>query len=219
MQMKQLNYLGTLVLALAIGAGNASAGQTDKHDHGHAHEHGTKGTISEGYFEDSQIQPRDLSDWAGEWQSVYGYLQDGTLDGVMAHKAEHGDKSAEEYRAYYEAGYKTDTSRILIDGEQVTFTSGSGSATGQYQADGYEVLTYSKGNRGVRYVFKKLSGDAAAPGFIQFSDHIIAPQKSGHYHLYWGDDRQALLGELDHWPTFYPAALSGEQIASEMMAH
>lgn len=219
MQKNQLTYIGALALALTIGGGNAWAEAAYKHAQGHSHEHSNKGRISEGYFEDSQVKPRDLSDWAGEWASVYGYLQDGTLDGVMAHKAEHGEKSAEEYRAYYEAGYKTDTSHIVIDGEQVTFTSGSDSATGQYQADGYEVLTYSKGNRGVRYVFKKVAGDEAAPAFIQFSDHIIAPQKSDHYHLYWGNDRKGLLNEVNQWPTYYPAHLNGEQIAEEMTAH
>ena len=55
--------------------------------------------------------------------------------------------------------------------------------------------------------------------FIQFSDHLIAPEKSGHYHLYWGNDREALLKEVTHWPTYYPSALTGEDVAQEMMAH
>lgn len=55
---------------------------------------------------EAEIQPRDLSDWEADWQSVYPFLQDGTLDTVMEHKAESGKKTAEEYRAYYEAGYK-----------------------------------------------------------------------------------------------------------------
>lgn len=38
----------------------------------------------------------------------------------MERKAETGDKTAEEYRDYYETGYKTDVSQITIDGENNT---------------------------------------------------------------------------------------------------
>ena len=82
-----------------------------------------------------------------------------------------------------------------------------------------EILKYKKGNRGVRYIFKKTTGDTSAPQFIQFSDHTIAPQKAGHYHLFWGNDRNAVLAELTNWPTYYPASLNAKQIVDEMLEH
>lgn len=185
------------------------------HDHAH-HDHSQ---IYKGYFEDSQIQDRALSDWSGDWQSVFPYLMDGTLDPVMAHKAAHGSKTAAEYRAYYETGYRTDVDQILIQDQTVTFVSAESSVSGQYAYDGYEVLTYKKGNRGVRFIFEKQRGDESAPQYIQFSDHKIAPASADHYHLYWGDDRAALLNELTNWPTYYPSGLSGAQIVHEMLAH
>lgn len=190
----------------------------DSHNHSHSTP-APAAQIAKGYFDDAQIQARSLSDWQGRWQSVYPYLRDGSLDAVMAHKAESGDKSAEEYRAYYETGYQTDVNHIDIAGDRVTFTRATGQVSATYAADGFEVLTYQKGNRGVRFVFVKTAGDAAAPSVIQFSDHIIAPEPSQHFHLYWGENRTALLGELDHWPTYYPAGLSGAQIVEEMLAH
>ncbi|TYC59823.1 metal-binding protein ZinT [Rhodobacterales bacterium] len=193
-------------------------GHDDAHGHKHAHSHADS-QISKGYFEDDQIKARALSDWEGDWQSVYPYLQDGTLDKVMAQKAEHGDKSAEEYKAYYETGYRTDVERITIDGDTVTFFSQGASLEARYESDGLEVLTYKKGNRGVRFIFKKIEGDEAAPQFIQFSDHKIAPSKADHYHLYWGDDRTEVLEELTNWPTYYPSSLDKEGIAAEMLAH
>ncbi|WP_439328898.1 metal-binding protein ZinT [Devosia geojensis] len=189
----------------------------DAHDHAHSHDHDDQ--IYQGYFEDDQVKERGLSDWAGDWQSVYPYLQDGTLDPVMAHKAEHGDKSADEYRAYYEIGYRTDAGRIAIDGDTVTFYEQGEPIEARYASDGYEILTYEKGNRGVRFIFEKTGGDEAAPRYIQFSDHKIAPEAADHYHLYWGDDRAALLEELTNWPTYYPSSLSAEEIVAEMMAH
>ena len=228
--MNGVRFAGAVAIGAMVGlAGPALAHETGAahdhaHDHGHDHNHAhdpgqADPLISKGYFEDSQIGARDLSDWAGDWQSVYPLLVDGTLDQIMAHKAEHGDKTADEYRAYYDIGYKTDVYRITIDGATVTFYQGDTSAAGEYATDGQEILTYAKGNRGVRFIFEKQSGDADAPQFIQFSDHIIAPQKSDHFHLYWGDDRAALLEEVTNWPTYYPSTLTADQIVAEMQAH
>ncbi len=213
--VRPLGYVLAIVSAVALaGAANVQAA-----DHKHHHAHGEKNSVHDGYFEDAEVKARALSDWEGDWQSVYPYLTDGTLDPVMAQKARQGDKSAADYRAYYDAGYKTDTNRVLIEGKKITFFRGTEAASGNYETDGHEILTYKKGNRGVRFIFRKVSGDDAAPGFIQFSDHIIAPEKAGHYHLYWGNDRAALLNEVTNWPAYYPARLNGKQIVEEMLAH
>lgn len=210
-----LILLGAMAFAPALSVGPVLAEVKPAHTHSHDH----ASDIAKGYFEDSQIAARELSDWAGEWQSVYPLLVDGTLEPVMAHKAEHGDKSAAEYRDYYEVGYKTDVNRITIDGDKISFIRDGETASAEYAADGHEVLTYKKGNRGVRFIFKKVSGDAAAPAYIQFSDHRIAPEKADHYHLYMGDDRAKLLEELTNWPTYYPADLTPAQVVEEMNAH
>lgn len=217
-----------LILALTaapLAAEVAASDHSHAHDHDSAHDHAhdhddAQQAIYEGYFDDDQIEDRSLSDWEGDWQSVYPYLMDGTLDPVMARKAEEGDKTAPQYRTYYETGYATDVDRIVIDGKSVTFHPRNEAAIeGRYARDGYEVLTYEAGNRGVRFIFEKISGDETAPEFIQFSDHRIAPAESDHYHLYWGDDRAAMLKEVTNWPTYYPSALDAGGIVAEMLAH
>lgn len=190
-----------------------------EHDHSHVSNEETKKNY-DGYFEDSQVEDRSLSDWEGDWQSVYPYLQDGTLDEVFAHKAEHkGDMTAEAYKEYYNIGYKTDVERIVIKGDIVTFFKNGEEYSGEYHHDGYEILTYDAGNRGVRYIFKLAEEKEGLPRYIQFSDHIIFPTESDHYHLYWGEDREALLKEVTKWPTYYPSELGGHDIAHEMIAH
>ncbi|MFC0813077.1 ZinT family metal-binding protein [Paracoccus panacisoli] len=219
--------LGALALVAALSGVALSplaavAESKPAHSHDHAHDHAkdpAAAKIYAGHFDDAQIKARTLADWAGEWQSVHPLLADGTLDPVMADKAAHGDKTAEGYRAYYDTGYKTDVDRLTIDGDRVTFHRKGGDVTGVYADDGHETLTYAKGNRGVRYSFRKTGGDAAAPGFIQFSDHRIAPEAADHFHLYWGDDRATVLAELTNWPTYYPAAMTPAEIVEAMLAH
>lgn len=222
--MKTVVTQGVSILAvslLALAAAQSTAASQDDHDHSHDHDHDHDEEIYAGYFEDSQIEDRSLSDWEGNWQSVYPYLKDGSLDEVFAHKAKHDDeKTAEEYRAYYDTGYRTDVDRIIIEGNTVTFhESGHEARSGEYAYDGYEILTYQAGNRGVRYIFELTENDDELPQYIQFSDHAIYPTDADHFHLYWGDDREALLEEVTNWPTYYPSELNGHDIVHEMMAH
>nr|WP_163500869.1 metal-binding protein ZinT [Halomonas socia] len=230
--MKMVLTQGVSILAVSLlalaGAQSAAASQDEhehdhdhSHDHSHDHDHNHDEDIYAGYFEDSQVEDRSLSDWEGDWQSVYPYLEDGTLDEVFAHKAEHDDeKTAEEYKAYYETGYQTDVDRIVIERNTVTFhENGDEGRSGEYAYDGYEILTYEAGNRGVRYIFELAEEADGLPQYIQFSDHAIYPTDADHFHLYWGDDREALLEEVTHWPTYYPSELNGHDIVHEMMAH
>ncbi|PYZ96744.1 metal-binding protein ZinT [Alteribacter lacisalsi] len=191
--------------------------EEDDHDHSHDDE---SQAIYDGYFEDEQIEDRELSDWEGEWQSVYPYLVDGELDEVMEHKAAESDSmTAEEYTEYYEIGYETDVDYITIEDSTFTFTSDEGEMAGDYAYDGYEILTYEAGNRGVRFIFELEEGDDDMPAYIQFSDHNISPTEAHHFHLYWGDDREALFDEVTNWPTYYHADMDGEDIRHEMIAH
>lgn len=180
-------------------------------------------TVANGYFKTKDVTDRKLSNWTGDWQSVYPYLQDGTLDQVWDYKAKSKkDMTAAEYKAYYTTGYKTDVNQITIDGKKntMTFVRNGEKKTYTYKYKGYKILTYKKGNRGVRYLFEAKEADAGEFKYVQFSDHGIKSQKAEHFHLFWGGDSQEkLFDEMDNWPTYYPSNLSGHDIAQEIVAH
>lgn len=185
-----------------------------------------KKTVQNGYFDDKDVKDRELSDWSGEWQSVYSFLQDGTLDQVFEYKSLlNKDKTAQEYKEYYTKGYQTDVSKIAIDGKKMTmtFTKTDGSSvTHTYRYDGYKILTYSSGKKGVRYLFTATDSQAADNPYqyVQFSDHQIDPTSSAHFHIFFGNSSQEeILKEMDNWPTYYPGKLSGFEIAQEMVSH
>ena len=208
--MKVINLLD--VLKDDVKTEEAMPGMQAEEGHNHGYSH----------FDDSDVQDRTLADWDGDWQSVYPYLEDGVLDEVMERKAESGDKTAEEYRAYYETGYKTDVSQITIDAENNTmcFVKNGIAAKATYEYKGYQIYDYASGSRGVRYFFEATDGDDNAPKYVQFSDHGIAPGKAEHFHIYFGNDGfDALSEEMENWPTYYPADMSGSEIAEDMLEH
>lgn len=208
--MRVINLLEVLGDTIKIEEAKPGMQSEDGHNHGYSH------------FADSDVQDRNLSDWSGDWQSVYPFLSNGTLDKVMEKKAQSGKKTAEEYRAYYETGYATDVERIVIDGDAgtIAFVKNGVSSKAVYQYQGYQIYDYKSGNRGVRYFFKAISGDADAPKYVQFSDHGIAPGKAEHFHIYAGNESfDALSQEMEHWPTYYPASMTGDEIAADMLEH
>lgn len=209
-------------LALAVGT-LVMSGHTLSHAH---HSHGKPLTeieqkAAEGVFDDSNVKDRNLSDWDGVWQSVYPLLQSGDLDPVFKKKAEKDNgKSAGEIKAYYRKGYATDVEMIGIENGVMEFHVGNQVNACKYDYAGHKILTYKSGKKGVRYLFECKDTSSKAPKFVQFSDHIIAPRPSTHYHIFMGNTSQdALLEEMDNWPTYYQYQLTKEQVVDEMLHH
>lgn len=208
--MKVINLLD--VLKDTVKTEEAMPGMQSEEGHNHGYSH----------FDDSDVQDRSLTDWSGEWQSVYPYIENGDLDEVMERKAESGDKTAEEYKKYYETGYKTDVEKMSINGEEGTmeFTKNGVTSKAKYEYKGYKIYDYSSENRGVRYFFESVDNASDAPKYVQFSDHGISPSKAEHYHIYAGNDSfDALSEEMDNWPTYYPAGMTSNEIKEDMLEH
>ena len=98
--------------------------------------------------------------------------------------------------------------------------AGDQASTATYRYDGYKILTYKSGKKGVRYLFTAEGDSQGAPKHIQFSDHEIGPTKAEHFHIFAGDqDHEKLLEEMENWPTYYPSDLDVYEIIDEMIAH
>nr|WP_275077266.1 ZinT/AdcA family metal-binding protein [Lactococcus lactis] len=159
--------------------------------------------------------------YSGNWQSVYPLLEKGALDQVFELKSKiNKEMSAADYKDYYTKGYKTDVDQILIDDKTMSFIKNGVKESYTYQYKGFKILNYSKGNRGVRYLFESSDPKAGEFKYVQFSDHNISPVKTSHFHIFHGGESQEkVLAELENWPTYYPKKLTGFEIAQEMIAH
>lgn len=209
-------------VTLAVGA-LAVSGQALSHGH---HDHGQPLTAveqkaAEGVFSDSDVKDRELKDWDGVWESVNALLLSGDLDPVFQQKANKDkSKTFAQIKEYYRKGYATDVNMIGIENGTMEFHVGDKVSACQYRYAGHKILTYTSGKKGVRYLFECQDAKSEAPKFVQFSDHIIGPRKSSHFHIFMGNQSQeALLAEMDNWPTYYPFQLTKQQVVDEMLHH
>ncbi|WP_202304290.1 metal-binding protein ZinT [Dryocola clanedunensis] len=191
----------------------------------HGHSHGkplseVEQKASEGVFANANVKDRALSDWEGIWQSLNPYMQNGDLTPVLEKKAKQTGKSISDLEAYYKAGYATDIDTIGIENNVMEFHVGKNVSACEYSYAGYKILNYASGKKGVRYLFECKDARSKAPKYVQFSDHIISPRKSLHFHIFMGNTSQeALLKEMDNWPTFYPYNMTKAQVVDEMLHH
>ncbi len=187
--------------------------QETEHDHDHSKE------VSA--FEDNEVQDRSLSDWAGDWQSAYPFALDGTLDDAFAAMAEEGEMTAEEYKTYYQNGYKTDIANIDIEGDHIEFTYEDGKKVGSdYKYVGYYIQNWSTGTKAAMYRFEAENKDSGAPVYIEFNDHMIEPAAAEHFHIRMSNESfDAIVDPENSWPTFFPADMTGEEICEHMEGH
>ena len=183
----------------------------------HAHDHSKEVST----FEDHEVQDRSLSDWAGDWQSAYPFVPDGTLDDAFAAMAEKGEMTAEEYKTYYQNGYKTDITNIDIEGDHIAFTYEDGKKIGSdYKYIGYYIQNWSTGTKGAMYRFEAVDRTSGAPICIEFNDHMIESAAPEHFHIRMSNESfDAIVDQEKSWPTFFPADMTGEDLCEHMEGH
>ena len=183
----------------------------------HAHDHSKEVST----FEDHEVQDRSLSDWAGSWQSAYPFALDGTLDDAFAAMAEEGEMTADEYKTYYQNGYKTDITNIDIAGDHIAFTYEDGKKVGSdYKYIGYYIQNWSTGTKAAMYRFEAVDRTSGAPICVEFNDHMIESAAPEHFHIRMSNESfDAIIDPEKSWPTFFPADMTGEDLCEHMEGH
>lgn len=192
----------------------------EEHEHHHddededEHHHGKEVST----FDNHDVKDRNLSDWEGNWQSPYPFVLDGTLDEAWEEKAESGTMTAEEYKEYYKTGYKTDIASVSIKGNKITYTYNNGkSVSAKYKYVGYFIQLWSGGTKAAMYRFESTSKKSEAPRYIEINDHMIEPAKAEHFHIRMSNESfDAIEDPEKYWPTFFPASMTGEEIAEHL---
>ena len=156
----------------------------DEHEHSHEAAHSHSAEIHE-----HDIKDRKLSEFNGEWQSLYPVLVSGKLEEYVEHQAEEKGKSEKEMQKEIEAKWNCGVKLVKVSGNKITLTYDDGkSVSGSYSYAGYAVKKNAEGKiTNVRYKFE--SKDKNAPKYVMFNDHGFAPaEKVAHFHFYFGNN-------------------------------
>lgn len=192
-------------------------------EHGHEHHHDAHGHHGKevSTFDDHDVKDRNLSDWAGEWQSPYPLVLNGSLDEAWEEKAEDGKKTAAEYKEYYKTGYKTDIASVSIKGDKITYKYDNGkSVSAKYKYVGYFIQVWSGGTKAAMYRFENKDKKSAAPKFIEINDHMIESAPAAHFHLRMSNTSfDAIEDPEKYWPTFFPASMTAHEIGEHLSGH
>lgn len=209
--MKVINLLD--VLGDSVKTEETVEGMQEEHNHEHSHDEEI--TIDD-------IADRTLSDFDGEWKSLYPYLLNGDLDDYCEHKAEDDDDSNSSMETYYEkykSAWACEIDHIKINNNQITFTYSDGkTVTAEYTYAGYQTTSNEDGAiSSVRYQFE--TDNADAPKFVQFNDHGHEPGKAEHFHIYFGNNSFEELMDSKTNPFFVKESLSVDEILEELLGH
>ena len=182
-------------------------------EHEHEHEHAE--------INEADIKDRELTDFAGSWQSLYPFLESGDLDEYVKSHAEENDEPEDEVREELSGKWNCDATEINVDENKISFTYKDGSKkSGEYKYAGYSPILADDGDiHAVMYQFEAVSGDS--PKYVMFNDHGYEPANAEHFHIYYGDDVdfKTTKEKFAYNPFFIPAGLNGEEALEVLEGH
>ena len=187
--------------------------QSDEHEHEHGHEHDEEIT-------EKDIKPRKLSEFNGEWQSLYPLFRTGALDEYVRQQSEKKSISIKDARAEISEKWNCGVKYVTVSGDKITFIYDNGKkATETYTYAGYATKKDESGKiSNVRYKF--LAKGKNGPKYVMFNDHGHEPASSvAHFHIYFGDKSFDDLMNSKSNPFFVDKKLNAEGCLENLMGH
>ncbi len=195
----------------------------EAHEHEHAQEAEKQQEHSHDHDEEiteDDIKPREVSEFAGEWQSLYPVLMTGALDEYVEFQAEKKEISVEESREEIEMKWNCGVKTIKIEDNSITLFFDDGSQkSGTYEYAGFATKTNEEGKiSSIRHEFLKKDGDG--PKYVMLNDHGHEPvDHVEHFHIYFGDNNFDELVTTKSNPFFVDAKLDAKGCLENVMGH
>ena len=191
-----------------------------EHEHGHEHHHEAHSHSHTAEIHADDIKDRTLSEFNGEWQSLYPVLMSGELEEYVEHQAEEKAKSEKDMRKEIADKWNCGVKIVKINGDKITINYDNGkSVSGKYAYAGYAIKKNEEGKiTNVRYKFE--AKDSGVPKYVMFNDHGFAPsEKVAHFHFYYGDKNFEEFMDSKIISYFVDSKLSAHQCEDLLLGH
>jgi zinc transport system substrate-binding protein len=187
--------------------------EDDEHDHGH------------GEFDPAKVKDRPLSDFTGSWKSGVPFLNDGSLDSYIAHRAKEAGISTAEAKADLNSAWASDYDALTITGNMLAI----GNRVAAYAYRGYEIVESDHG-ASVWYKYQISAPTNGFPEYIMFNDHGDGNEEDhheehehegvAHIHFKYGNAGFTELLERAGWAgMFFDADASTGEIVETVVGH
>lgn len=188
--------------------------EDEDHEH-HDHDH------EESAFTREDVEQRPLSEFAGEWRNVSGFVKDGAFDKIAEQRKGEGE-TAEDYKNKLMKNFGTDFDYLNITAEGLQrVVDGKVTEEAKYTADGI-FFKEEDGHLHAAYQYRKTEEGGSLPSYILISDHKIkANQERGdnpHFHFMFSNESYEKAYESESSPMFVKASHNQESLEAWLLA-
>ncbi|MDO5725575.1 MAG: ZinT/AdcA family metal-binding protein [Tissierellia bacterium] len=160
----------------------------------------------------------ELADWEGSWNNMGAYLDDPELQEAFEILAKNEDMSVEEAKAAYVEKRHCDFDGLVIDKDSITFLDGfpddGGNEIEKVNYKFTESISVKHGNFDISWSVFEAEGDAKYPVMLLMEVH--GEEALTHFHMRYGDDKDALLEKEGWYPTFVKPNSTYDQLTEEI---
>lgn len=230
---KKLVLVGSLSLALFLTAcgggnggngGNADAGgnapqNNTQAENNHNHESNHNHENNHGEDHEEAAGAVTMADWDGTWNNMGAYLDKEELQGAFEELGKKENSDAATAKAAYVEKRKCDFNGMIVEGDMVTFLDNFKDDGGKEVGKGEYAFLESKeakhGNHTLEWdIFEAKTPDAPYKYLLMMPIH--GEETLTHFHMRYGDDKDALLAKEGWFPTFVKPTTTMDQLVDEI---
>ncbi|WP_265576133.1 ZinT/AdcA family metal-binding protein [Proteus sp. CD3] len=139
----------------------------------------------------------------------------GELDEVLQKKAE-TKKDKKRLKSTEPITHKDKTVGYFII---IEFHRGENVDSCEYHYDGYRILHYESGKKGVRFFSAVMMPKAKHLNLFNLATILLRQRKQGTSIYIWAIYRKMNYLKTSNWPTYYPYSMKADDIVHEMLYH
>ena len=160
-----------------------------------------------------------LSDWQGDWNSMYEYLEDPEIQSAYSTLAKNEEIDEDKAKEDYLAKRKADFAGLIIDADKVTFLDNFPKKDGKTIGEGTYKFSKTEeqmlGEHKITWNIFEATNEDAPYKYLTLMK-IDPNEDLLHFHFRYGDDLDEILDKEDWFPTVVSPQTTNEQLIDEI---
>ena len=216
---KKIALTALLSLGLILAACQKDAPKEDAKEESKA-ETQVETQVEESAKEEEKAQDEaTIADWEGKWNDMGGYLEKAEIQEAFKTLAEKENTDEASAKEAYLKKRKCDFGGLEIAGDHVKFLKefpdANGEVIGEADYTFKEKIEVEHGGHKLEWDIFEANSDNA-PYKVLMMMPIHGEESLTHFHMRYGDDKEALLKEEGWYPTFVKPSSTDQQIIDEI---